>query len=67
MRTGKNMYQKRNENEFDCPSCGNPLFKSRNKDFVRCTWCHMIVDYKGNILPSPYKEKVRKNQDALYG
>lgn len=44
------MYQKRNPNEFDCPSCGNPLMKSRSKNTIRCIWCHAFVDYDGNIL-----------------
>lgn len=44
------MYQKRNPNEFDCPSCGNPLMKSRSKNTIRCVWCHAFVDYDGNIL-----------------
>lgn len=56
---------KTNKYEFDCPCCGNPLFKNRNKDTVRCVWCHNIVDYNGNILPKRRQEKTNEGESDL--
>lgn len=33
---------KRNPQEFDCECCGNPIYKSRVRDDVKCCWCGYI-------------------------
>lgn len=40
--------EKRKNNMFDCPSCGNPLIKSK-KQQIRCIYCKQIVDVPQNI------------------
>lgn len=59
------MYKK-NPFEFDCPCCGNPLNKHRNKNVIRCIWCRSYVDYNGNIIP-PNKaiEKSGRKQPSV--
>lgn len=39
--------KKRKDNTFDCPSCGNPLIKSK-KQQIRCIYCKQIVDVLQN-------------------
>lgn len=41
------MEKRRNNNMFDCPSCGNPLIKSQ-KQHIRCIYCKQIVDVPHN-------------------
>ena len=35
--------EKQRNNMFDCPSCGNPLIRSK-KQQVRCIYCKRLVD-----------------------
>lgn len=32
----------RNPQECDCEQCGNPIYKSRARDEVKCCWCGYI-------------------------
>jgi len=36
----------KNVNEFECPSCGNPLFLS-NRDIIRCKYCDTAIIPRG--------------------
>lgn len=33
-------------NTFDCPQCGNPLYKSK-RDIVKCVWCNTLIVPQG--------------------
>lgn len=39
--------EKRSNNMFDCPSCGNPLIRSKQKQ-IRCIYCKRLVDVPQN-------------------
>ncbi len=40
--------EKRRHKEFDCPSCGNPLIKSKRQQ-IRCIYCKRLVDVPQNM------------------
>lgn len=39
--------KKKENSMFDCPSCGNPLIKSK-KEKIRCIYCKRLVDVPHN-------------------
>ena len=50
MKNNKNIYgEYKKDNEFDCPSCGNPLIES-TRDRIKCQWCNQIIIPKSRRL-----------------
>lgn len=48
----KTRNKKRPPHEFDCEQCGNPLYKSRVKDSIRCCYCGYVNEvgrYRGRF------------------
>lgn len=43
------------EEDFNCPVCGNPLYKNKFKDVFRCKWCKSLINQNGYEEPSKVK------------